>query len=93
VLGITGGELLVNTGGILFVEGEHDRLILTDQFSQELDEARVRILRLHGVNNIRSVAAAEVVLDVLVDLPVAVMVDNAKLTGSRARTSPRTAEE
>lgn len=80
-LGITAGELLVGTAGILFVEGEHDRLILGDQFQSDFELARVRILRLHGVDNVRSVAEQGLITDILTDLPVAILVDNARLHG------------
>lgn len=90
-LGLSAGELLVTKSGFLVVEGEHDRLILADQFGDELDASGVVLIRAHGTDNLPSMGELSLLTDVLWELPVAILVDNADF--SAGQKEPETDEQ
>ncbi|MEU8002187.1 AAA family ATPase [Catellatospora sp. NPDC049111] len=77
-LGVNRGELLAGISGLLFVEGDHDRLVLERLYGDELKAAGLAVIRMFGTDNLLAVAELDF-LDRYVDVPVFVLVDNAKV--------------
>jgi hypothetical protein len=77
-LGITNGELFAGIGALLIVEGEHDRLILEALYDKDLRSAGIAVVRMHGTNNLLATAELDFIERYL-DVPVVVLVDNAKV--------------
>lgn len=92
-LGLTAAELLVNTNGLLFVEGRHDELILEAFFATQLESAGVRTIPFRGTENMMSIASMELVTNIFTDLAVGVMVDNVRWSQLKADAFRLSAEE
>jgi hypothetical protein len=92
-LGITAGELLVNTSALLFVEGLHDQMMLEAFFAEDLDAAAVQIIPLRGTKNVMSVATMELAANLFTDLVVGIMVDNVRWSAIQGSSRDRTSEE
>jgi hypothetical protein len=58
-LGITKGDLLLMTRLVVFVEGLHDVIILSEWFGNELRDAGIRIFPAHGGDNFQELAVTE----------------------------------
>jgi AAA domain, putative AbiEii toxin, Type IV TA system len=58
-LGITKGDLLLMTRLVLFVEGLHDVIILSEWFGHELREAGIRVFPVHGGDNFQELAVTK----------------------------------
>ena len=66
--GLTRGDLLALTRGVLLVEGRHDRLVLRSFFGEDLADAFVRVLIVSGSDN------ASAVVEALRGLPITLFV-------------------
>lgn len=73
-MGLTRGELLVTRQGILIVEGPHDRVVLEQLFSDQLNDAGVGILALYGTKNTLALLDTDF-WQHFTDVPIAVMFD------------------
>ncbi len=93
-LGLTRGELLTRVAYLLIVEGEHDRLMLESFYGDDLADAGVAILRMHGTGNLLATAELDFIQRYL-DVPVGVLLDNTRTERVFGRTPMRdlTAEE
>ena len=58
-LGITKGDLLLMTRLVLFVEGIHDVIILSEWFGSELRDAGIRVFPVHGGDDFLELAATK----------------------------------
>jgi hypothetical protein len=58
-LGITRGDLLLMTRRGVFVEGDHEMIILGEWFGDELRAAGIRLFPAHGSDNFEEVAATK----------------------------------
>lgn len=58
-LGMTKGDLLLMTRLVLFVEGEHDVIILSEMFGSELRDAGIRVFPAHGGDNFAELAVTK----------------------------------
>ena len=58
-LGITKGDLLLMTRLVLFVEGIHDVIILSEWFSSDLRDAGIRVFPVHGGDDFLELAATK----------------------------------
>lgn len=86
-LGLSKGELLLMTRLALFVEGPHDRILLEEWFGDELRGAGIRVLPVHGVDNLPGLADSEITA--ALGIPIATLSDDTSV--SRAASSkPRT---
>lgn len=89
-LGVNRGELLAGISGLLIVEGDHDRLVLERLYGDELRAAGLALIRMFGTNNLLATAELDF-LDRYLDVPVIVLVDNAKI--QRVRTGRMETDE
>lgn len=89
-LGLTKGELLLLTRLVLFVEGEHDEIILSEWFGDDLRASGIRIYQVGGVTNLPRAAISDVI--VALGFRIATLSDNTSV--ARALSGdPQTAEE
>lgn len=77
-LGLTRGELLARLTALLIVEGEQDRLVLETLYGNQLDDAGIGIVRMHGTNNILATAELDFIGKYL-DIPVAILTDHTRV--------------
>lgn len=61
ILGLADGELLLMTRLALFVKGQHDQIILTEWFAEELRAAGIRVFSVRGVDNLLTLVESEIV--------------------------------
>jgi hypothetical protein len=80
-IGLSPGELFLLTRLVLFVEGEHDLVILQEWFGPELTEAAVRIIPLRGIDNLSGLAESGLVK--ALNIPVAVLADQTEVRAAR----------
>lgn len=80
-VGLTGGELFLLTRLVLFVEGEHDRVVLEEWFGQQLSEAAVRVIPLRGIDNLVGLPLAGMIQEI--GLPIAVLADDTDVPTAR----------
>jgi predicted ATPase len=73
-IGITVGDLVLQSNYFLFVEGHHDAIVLEEFFGPWFREYGIRIFPLHGLANVEHLATAEVVW--ALDVPCGVLADN-----------------
>jgi energy-coupling factor transporter ATP-binding protein EcfA2 len=74
-MGLTRGELLVTRQAVLIIEGEHDRAVLNELFDDELRQAAVGLLALHGTSNAMALVDSDF-WNHFTDIPVSAMFDN-----------------
>lgn len=77
-LGLTTGGLLVGTSAVLIVEGLHDDVVLHRLYGVELDGAGVRVLRMHGTDNLLSTVHLDF-LEQFLHVPVHVLTDHTRV--------------
>ncbi|WP_158566456.1 AAA family ATPase [Micromonospora craterilacus] len=77
-MGLTRGELLTRVSFLLIVEGEHDRLLLEELYGSRLNDAGVRIVRMHGTDNLLATAQMDFIERHL-DVPIGVLLDFTRL--------------
>lgn len=77
-IGLTTGELLVNTRAVLVVEGKHDKAFLEALYQDQLHDAGVVLLPIHGTDNSRALLDSEFWRN-YASIPFAVMFDNVRL--------------
>ncbi|GAA3721493.1 hypothetical protein GCM10022399_42320 [Terrabacter ginsenosidimutans] len=87
-MGWTRGELLSLVSYVLVVEGEHDRIVLEELYGQDLREAGVAILRMHGTSHLLATADMDFLLRHM-NVPVGVMVDYASMEHVRSSRPDR----
>jgi AAA domain, putative AbiEii toxin, Type IV TA system len=58
-LGITKGDLLLMTRLVVFVEGPHDAIILSEWFGNELRDAGIRVFPAHGGDNFQELVTTK----------------------------------
>lgn len=76
-MGLGHGELLASVGYVLIVEGTHDRDILTALYGAQLHAAGVRVLRMHGTQQLLATAELDFVVAHL-NVNIGVLVDNTR---------------
>ena len=72
-IGLTSGDLFMMSRYVLFVEGPHDLAILEEFFGDMLKANSIRLLPLHGANNISMIAESEIVWSM--GIPMGVLTD------------------
>lgn len=72
-VGLTSGDLFMMSRYVLFVEGPHDLAILEEFFGDTLKANSIRLLPLHGANNISMIAESEIVWSM--GIPMGVLTD------------------
>jgi hypothetical protein len=77
-MGLTTGELLATTRLILVVEGKHDEYLLRELYNDDLRDAGVAIVPMHGTWNAMSLLESEFWLRYS-GVPFSVMFDNTRL--------------
>jgi hypothetical protein len=85
--GLTKGELLLMTRLVLFVEGQHDVIVLHEWFADELRTAGVRVFPVHGVDNMPGLATSEIIA--ALGIRIATLSDDTSVPNAIAN-SPRT---
>lgn len=78
--GLTRADLLQLIRMILFVEGPHDQSVLDAYIGDQLSDARVLVLPMHGTHNAMALVEAE--LGRALGTPMAVLIDNATGRGT-----------
>jgi hypothetical protein len=88
--GLTKGELLLLTRLALFVEGQHDELILHEWFGEALRTAGIRVFPVRGVDNLHGLATSEVIA--ALGIQIATLSDDTSVASAVAQI-PRTRGE
>ncbi|MGQ0433892.1 MAG: AAA family ATPase [Microthrixaceae bacterium] len=88
-VGITRGDLLQQTRLMLFVEGPHDQIVLGELIGDELAQARIRLVPMHGTKNMNALIESEIVGEL--GIQMGVLTDNTR--ASSQRKGRPTAEE
>ena len=88
--GLTKGELLLMTRLVLFVEGQHDVIVLHEWFADELRTAGVLVFPVHGVDNMPGLATSEIIA--ALGIRIATLSDDTSVPNAIAN-SPRTRGE
>ena len=88
--GLTKGELLLLTRLALFVEGQHDELILHEWFGEALRSAGIRVFPVRGVDNLHGLATSEVIS--ALGIQIATLSDDTSVASAIAQI-PRTRGE
>jgi energy-coupling factor transporter ATP-binding protein EcfA2 len=88
--GLSKGELLLLIRLALFVEGQHDELILHEWFGEALRDAGIRVFPVHGVDNLHGLATSEVIA--ALGIQIATLSDDTSVASAIAQI-PRTRGE
>jgi AAA domain, putative AbiEii toxin, Type IV TA system len=88
-VGLTQGELLVTTRAVLLVEGLHDQVFLRILFGDELREAGIAVVPIHGTKGAPNLVDSQFWL-AFTGTPFHVMFDNTRLTMVRDRAVANT---
>jgi hypothetical protein len=78
-IGLTAGDLFMMSRFVLFVEGPHDLVVLEEFYGDLLRGCMVRLLPLHGANNISLLATSEIVWQM--GIPIGVLTDGTNIEG------------
>jgi energy-coupling factor transporter ATP-binding protein EcfA2 len=78
-IGLTAGDLFMMSRFVLFVEGPHDLVVLEEFYGDLLRGCMVRLVPLHGANNISLLATSEIVWQM--GIPIGVLTDGTNIEG------------
>lgn len=78
-IGLTPGDLFMMSRFVLFVEGPHDLVVLEEFYGDLLRGCMVRLVPLHGANNVSLLATSEIVWQM--GIPIGVLTDGTNIEG------------